>query len=124
MPVREIKAYPILSYQSFGRFEEFRPNDIIGGGISVPLSHEGFSVKRAALALPTSLLVIQRSFARRLEADMGAAGCAALVITVSRRLCRNQWARKNSRQNALFRGVTATRTIEPQANTSVMLRFP
>lgn len=123
MPVRELKASPVLVYEHFSSFEEFRPNDVIGGGTSIPLDPDNVSVSRAALALPTSRLVMQRSFARRLEADMGAPG-AALVVPLS----RDAYAEINGQSItdssvALFRGVVPTRTLEPQPNTCVMLRL-
>jgi len=123
MPVRELKASPILAVERFKSFEEFRPNDVIGGGTSIPLDPKSVVVARAALALPFSRLVMQRSFARRLEADMGAPG-AALIIPMS----RNAYAEINERAItssviALFRGTVPTRTLEPNANTCVMLRF-
>jgi AraC family ethanolamine operon transcriptional activator len=123
MPVRELKASPVLAYERFSSFEEFRPNDVIGGGTSIPLAPRDFSASRAAVALPASRLVIQRSFARRLEADMGAPG-AALVIPLSGDACAEINGQAiTSSHVALFRGVVPTRSLEPQANTFVMLRF-
>lgn len=123
MPVRELKQSPVLAVEHFGSFEAFRPNDVIGGGRSIPLHPGNFAATRAALALPGSRLVMQRSFARRLEADMGAPG-TALIVPMS----FDTHAEINGRPItgstvALIRGAVPTRTLEPQANTCVMLRF-
>ena len=123
MPVRELKASRILAVEHFDSFEEFRPSDVIGGGISIPFRPEEVSAQRAALALPATRLVMQRSFARRLTSDMGAPG-AALVIPMlpdaHAEINGQQWT---GSKLALFRGVVPTRALEPHANTYIMLRF-
>jgi AraC family ethanolamine operon transcriptional activator len=123
MPVRNLRKSRVLALERFASFEEFRPSDVIGGGTSIPLHRKDFSATRATLALPASRLVLQRSFARRLEADMGAPG-AALIVPMS----SDAFAEINGRQItastvALFREAVPARTLEPHANIYVMLRF-
>lgn len=123
MPVRELRGSPNLAFERFADFDEFRPNDVMGGGQSFPFDPRNFSLSRAAVALPMGRLVMQRSFARRLESNMGAPG-ASLVIPLSPDTCAEINGRPiNSSSIALFRGTTPTRAIEPHANTCVMLRF-
>jgi AraC family ethanolamine operon transcriptional activator len=124
MPVRNLRKSRVLAIERFASFEEFRPTDIIGGGTSTPLRPRDFSLTRATLALPASRLVVQRSFARRLEADLGAPG-AALIIPMS----SDTFAEINGRQItastvALIRGEVPARAFEPHdANIYALLRF-
>ena len=67
MPVRWIDPSPVLRVERFNSFDEFRPNDVIGGMRSTPLDSSPISASRSILALPDCLLVLQRSFARRME---------------------------------------------------------
>lgn len=123
MPVPELRASPILLFERFSSFEEYRPNDLIGGGTSFPLNLDEFSASRAALALPSLRLAMQRTFARRLEGDLGAPG-AALVVPMA----DDSYAELNGRRITdstvtLLRGEVPARTLEPHPNTFVMLRF-
>jgi AraC-like DNA-binding protein len=124
MPISNLSSSPVLKVERFSSFDEFRPNDVIGGGRSFPRHEEQFSASRACLVLPASRLVLQRSFARRLEADIGAPG-AGLIIPMSPAF----HAEINGRQAgnttvALFRGTVPSTAIEPHANSYLMLRFP
>jgi len=76
---------------------------------------------RASLAIPAGRIVLQRSFARRLEADMEAPG-AALIIPISPSMHADINARRlDNSALALFRDNVACRVIEPHANTYVLL---
>ena len=79
MLVCELKAFFVLTVERFSSFDEFRPNDVIGGGRSTPLDPKDVHVTRAMLALPNSRLVMQRSFARRLESDMALTEAATIA---------------------------------------------
>lgn len=123
MLIRELKSSRVLAVEQFDSFDEFRPNDVIGGGTSIPLHPKEFFAARASLALPASRLVMQQSFARRLESDMGAPG-AALIIPMSSDASAEMNGRTvNASTLLLFRGVVPTRSLEPHPNTYVMIRF-
>jgi AraC-like DNA-binding protein len=123
VPVRDLKPSRVLAVERFASFEEFRPNNVIGDGTSIPLRPEDFSATRAALVLPASRLVMQRSFARRLECDMGAPGAALVIPMLPEAYAEINGRHWTGSMLALFRGVVPTRTLEPRANTYVMLRF-
>lgn len=123
MPVHELQASPILLVERFSSFEEYRANDLIGGGTNRPLDGAEFPVSRATLALPSGRLAMQRTFARRIEGDLGAPG-AALVVPMSDGFRAELNGRPVADSTAvLLRGVTPARTLEPHANTFVLLRF-
>jgi len=124
MPVRVLGPSPALAIEHFTSFDEFRPSEVMGGGISVPLRPEDFSVSRAILALPGGLVVLQRSFARRLEADMGTTHGTGLIIPLAFPAHAEINGKVINNSNiALLRNKVPAHTIEPHANTYVMLRF-
>jgi AraC-like DNA-binding protein len=124
MPIRYLSSSAVLKVERFSSFDEFRPNDVIGGGRSFPLHEQQFSASRACLVLPASRLVLQHSFARRLEADMGAPG-AGLIVPISPTFQAEINGRPvGSRTVALFRGTVPCTASEPHANTYLMLRLP
>jgi AraC-like DNA-binding protein len=112
---------PVLDVERITSFDAFRSSRILGSGISVPLYPKDFSMARASLAIPAGRIVLQRSFARHLEADMEAPG-AALIIPISPTMHAdiNAQALDNARL-ALFRDNVACRVIEPHANSYVLL---
>ncbi|MES1149035.1 MAG: helix-turn-helix domain-containing protein [Bradyrhizobium guangdongense] len=122
MPVRWLKPSRILSIEHFTDFEEFRPNDVLGGGTSTPLDERHFSFSRAILPLQDGLFVMQRSFARRLDADMGAAHGIGLVIPIALHVTINGCEVDNSMIGAM-RGKVPTQASEQHPNTYLMLRF-
>src|SRR5512139_741229 len=122
MPVRWLKPSRILSIEHFTDFDEFRPNDVLGGGTSIPLQPREFSACRAILPLQDGLLVLQRSFARQLEADMGTERGVGLFIPIAFHGTSNgrdvdNWT------IGLMRGRTPVKAIEQHPNTYLMLRF-
>ncbi len=123
MPVRSLGPSPALAIERFTDFDEFRPNEVLGGGTSVPLQPENFSVSRAVLALPGGLFVLQRSFARRLEADMGARGAGLIVPMVAPGHADINGRLMDNLSIALLRSKVPARVLEPHANTYLMLRF-
>jgi AraC family ethanolamine operon transcriptional activator len=122
MPVRWLKPSRILSIEHYTDFEEFRPNDVLGGGRSTPLDKRNFSFSRAILPLQDGLFVMQRSFARRLEANMGAAHGIGLVIPIALHVTINGCEMDNSTIGAM-RGKIPTQGSEQHPNTYLMLRF-
>ena len=122
MPVLRLKPSPVLGIQRFASFDEFRPNEVIGGGISVPFEPKQFSAFRAILPLRDSLLVLQRSFARRLETNIGVDHGIGLVVPLSFNATINGCV-FNDTTIALTRGRTPTQAVEPQANIYLMVRF-
>ena len=46
MPVRWIDPSPVLRVERFNSFDEFRPNDVIGGMRSTPLDSSPISASR------------------------------------------------------------------------------
>lgn len=122
MPVRRLKPSPVLAVEHFTNFDEFRPNLVIGGGISVPLQPMDFSASRAILPLQDCLLVLQRSFARTLEADMGVDHKAGLLVLLGFHATINGHEFDNS-MIALMREKVPTRAVEPHPNSYLMLRF-
>jgi AraC-like DNA-binding protein len=112
---------PVLDVERITSFDAFRSSRILGSGISVPLYPKDFSMARASLAIPAGRIVLQRSFARHLKADMEAPG-AALIIPISPTMHAdiNAQALDNARL-ALFRDHVACRVIEPHANSYVLL---
>lgn len=111
---------PVLHVERITSFDAFRSSRILGSGKSVPLSKD-FSAARASLAIPAGRIVLQRSFARQLEAEIGASG-AALIIPISPTMHADINAQVlDSSTLALFRGNAPCRVIEPHANSYVLL---
>jgi len=112
---------PVLDVERITRFDAFRSSRILGSGTSVPLYPKDFSVARASLVIPAGRIVLQRSFARHLEADMEAPG-AALIVPLLPTMHADINARPLDHSTlALFRDNVACRVIEPHANSYVLL---
>jgi AraC-like DNA-binding protein len=122
MVVRRLSPSPVLGIERFANAEEFRPNEVIGGGVSVPLDPKNASAARAILSLPNSLLVLQRSFARRLETNLGSDYGLGMLIPLSFEATINGQQINNSTIIAT-RGRTPTTAIEYHPNTYLMLRL-
>ncbi|QOZ54448.1 AraC family transcriptional regulator [Bradyrhizobium sp. CCBAU 53338] len=122
MAVRSLSPSPVLGIERFATAEEYRPNEVVGGGVSVPLDPKNSSAVRAILPFPNSLLVLQRSFARRLETNMGAEYGLGMVVPLSFNATINGRVFDNSTV-AVMRGKTPTIAVEEQPNTYLMLRF-
>ena len=88
----------------------------------MPLDPSNASAVRAILPFPDSLLVLQRSFARRLEANMGPEYGLGIVVPLSFKATINGRPFDNS-TIALIRNKTPTSALEEQPNTYLMLRF-
>lgn len=122
MPVRWLNNSPVLRIERFDSFEEFRPNDVIGGGRSIPTDPRNCSVFRAVLPLENSLLVLQRSFARRLESNMGTDDGVGMLIPLAFHATINGSEVDNS-TIALIRGRIPIEAVERHPNTYLMLRL-
>ncbi len=122
MPVRWMQPSPIVGIERFDSFDEFEPTDVIGGGTSRPLQADGFFAVRAILPLPDSLLVLQRSFPRQLEANLGSDRGVALAIPIAYHATVNGRPVDNTHL-AFVRGKTPVRVVEQHPNTYLMLRL-
>src|SRR4051795_6900021 len=83
MPLCRLKPSRILGIERFSDFAEFRANEVLGLGISTPLRPREFSLSRAILPLQDGLFVLQRSFARRFEAEIGTDNGVGLVVPLA-----------------------------------------
>jgi AraC family ethanolamine operon transcriptional activator len=122
MPVRWLKPSRVLSIEHYDDFETFRPSEVLGGGISTPLDPRHFSLHRAILPLQDGLFVLQRTFARRLQADVGTDHGVGLVIPLACHSIANGREIDNS-MIGIVRGKVATEAVERHPNTYLMLRF-
>ena len=122
MAVCNLTQSPVLGVERFGSFEEFHPNEVIGGGVSIPLDSGNATAARAVLPFPDSLLVLQRSFARRLETDLGVEHGLGLVIPLSFEATIDGRTVDNS-TITVTRGKTPSRAVEEHPNTYLMVRF-
>jgi AraC family ethanolamine operon transcriptional activator len=122
MPVRWLDPSPVLRIERFSSFDEFRPNDVIGGMRSTPLDSSPISASRSILALPDCLLVLQRSFARRMEGDLGANRGIGVVIPLAFHATMNGTEVGDS-TIGVIRGRAPVDVVERHANTYLMLRF-
>lgn len=122
MAVRNLSPSPVLGYEHFKSIEAFRPNEVIGGGISVPLDPRNSSAFRAILPFPDCLLVLQRSFARKLQTNMGVDHGLGLMIPISFKATINGSLIDDSTVT-MMRGRTPSDAVEEHPNTYLMLRF-
>ena len=122
MPVRRLEPSRVLGIERFSDFGEFRANEVLGLGTSTPLRPREFSLSRAILPLRDGLFVLQRSFARRYEAEIGTDKGVGLVIPLTFHSIANG-RDVDSSTIAVMRGKTPVRAIEHHPNTYLMLRF-
>lgn len=122
MPARWLKPSRILSIEQFSDPDQYRAHEVLGGGTSTALQPREFSVTRAILPLQNGVFVLQRSFARCLEADLGTDRGAGLFIPIAFHCSINGHDVDNS-TIGLMRGKTPAKVIEQHANTYLMLRF-
>lgn len=111
-----------MGVERFTSFDEFEPNQVIGGGISRPLRIDDVSVHRAVLPLADSLLVFQRSFAREVETGLGPERGVGMAIPFDYRAIVNGEQLDHSHLT-LIRGNTPVHVVEEHANTYLMLRL-
>lgn len=122
MPVRWLNPSPVLRVERFGSFDEFRSNDIVGGMTSTPLHSPAVSASRSTLALPDGLLVLQRSFARRMEGNLGADRGVGLVVPLAFHATMNGREVGDS-TIGVIRGRSPVDVVERHANTYLLVRF-
>lgn len=122
MPLGRLKPSRVLGIERFSDFSEFRANEVLGLGTSTPLRPREFSLSRAILPLRDGLFVLQRSFARRYEAEIGTDNGFGLVVPFSFHSIANG-AEIDSAMIALMRGKAAVDAVEYNPNTYLMLRF-
>ncbi|UGX90238.1 hypothetical protein G6321_00030865 [Bradyrhizobium barranii subsp. barranii] len=122
MPVRRLKPSRVLGVERFSDFDEFRANEVLGLGTSTPLRPREFSLSRAILPLRDGLFVLQRSFARRYEAEIGTDNGVGLVVPLTFHSIANG-REVDSSMIAVMRGKAPVKAIEHHPNTYLMLRF-
>jgi AraC family ethanolamine operon transcriptional activator len=122
MPINRLKPSRILGIERFSDFGEFRANEILGLASSTPLHPREFSLSRAILPLQEGLFVLQRSFARRIEVDMGTDQGIGLVVPLDFHSIANG-REIDSSTIAVMRGRAPIKAIEDRPNTYLMLRF-
>ncbi|WP_375309654.1 helix-turn-helix domain-containing protein [Bradyrhizobium sp. A5] len=122
MPVARLKPSRVLGIERFTDFGEFRANDVLGLGTSVPLQPRDFSLSRAILPLQDGLFVLQRAFARQLEVDVGTDQGVGLVVPFCFHSISNGREIDNSTVSVI-RGRVPIKSVERQPNTYLMMRF-
>jgi len=122
MPVRRLKPSRVLGVERCSDFDEFRANEVLGLGTSTPLRPREFSLSRAILPLRDGLFVLQRSFARRFEAEIGTDNGVGLVVPLTFHSIANG-REVDSSMIAVMRGKAPVKAIEHHPNTYLMLRF-
>ena len=122
MPVRGLQSSRVLSTERFADAESYQAHQVLGGGASRPLDRRHFSASRATLALRDGLFVFQRSFARRLEADLGTDQGLGLIIPIDYQ-CNINGRDLDGSTIGLMRGKTAATVVEQRPNTYLMVRF-
>lgn len=122
MPARWLKPSRILSTEHYYDADAYRAHEVLGGGTSTALRPREFCVSRAILPLQDGIFVLQRSFARHLEADLGTDQGVGLFIPIAFHCNINGHDADNS-TIGLMRGRTPARVIEQHPNTYLMLRF-
>lgn len=123
MPVRRLKPSRVLSIEHFTDFCEFRANEVLGLGTSTPLRPRDFSLTRAILPLQDGLLVFQRSFARRLEVDIGTDHGVGLVVPFFSYHSITNGREIDSSMVNVVRGRVPIKCVENHPNTYLMMRF-
>ncbi|MCS3725166.1 helix-turn-helix domain-containing protein [Bradyrhizobium betae] len=122
MPLARLKPSRVLGIERFTDFGEFRANEVLGLATSTPLRPREFSLTRAILPLQNGLFVLQRAFARQLELDVGTDQGMGLVVPFSFHSLYNGREIDNSTVSVV-RGRVPIKSVEPQPNTYLMMRF-
>jgi len=122
MPLGRLKPSRVLGIERFSDFGEFRANEVLGLGTSIPFHPRDFSLSRAILPLQTGLFVLQRAFARQLEVDVGTEQGVGLTVPFSFHSVANGREIDNSTVNVV-RGKVPIKSVERQPNTYLMMRF-
>lgn len=122
MPVRWLPPSKTLAVEVFRDPEAYRAHEVLGGGISKSLQPSDFSAYRAVLPLRDGIFVLQRSFARRLEADLGADQGVGLFIPIAFH-CSINGREVDSSTLGIIRGKVPVEVLERHPNTYLMLRF-
>lgn len=122
MPLARLKPSRVLGIERFTDFGEFRANEVLGLGTSVPLQPRDFSLSRAILPLQDGLFVLQRAFARQLEVNAGTDQGVGLVVPFNFHSVSNGREIDNSTVSVI-RGRVPIKSLERQPNTYLMMRF-
>jgi AraC-like DNA-binding protein len=122
MPLHRLTPSRVLGVERFSDFCQFRANEVLGLGTSTPLRPREFSLSRAILPLQDGLFVLQRSFARRYEAEIGTDTGVGLVVPLAFHSIANG-REVDSSTIAVMRGKAPVKAIEHHPNTYLMMRF-
>lgn len=122
MPAAWLKPSPVLHVEHFRDPDAYRAHEVLGGGTSTPLHPHNFLASRGTLASRHGQFVLQRSFARNLQADLGPERGLGLFVPVAFNCTINGQSVDNS-TIGLMRGRTPVEVIEQRSNTYLMLRF-
>lgn len=122
MLLSRLTPSPVLHIERFTDFSAFRANEVLGLGTSTPLHPREFSLTRAILPLQDGLFVLQRSFARRFESELGTDNGIGLVVPFAFHSITNGHEIDSS-TIAMMRGKAPVESIEHRPNSYLMLRF-
>lgn len=122
MPLRRLTPSRNLRIEHFSHFREFRAHEVLGLGTSTPLQPDNSSMSRAILPLQDGLFVLQRTFARRFEADIGTDWGIGLMVPFSFHTITNGQQLDSSMVNVV-RGKVPVESIAYGPNAYMMMRF-
>lgn len=122
MPLSRLTASRLLRIERFSNFGEFRPHEVLGIGTSTPLQPDNASLSRAILPLPDGLFVLQRTFARRFEAEIGTPWGIGLSVPFSFHTITNG-RELDSSTIGVVRGTAPVESIAHGPNAYMMMRF-
>ncbi|WP_028138845.1 AraC family transcriptional regulator [Bradyrhizobium japonicum] len=119
----DLKSSPVLRVERFQTIDQFHSSGVLGEARTVLIDRKTFSASRAALALPNCRLVVQRTFARVFEGELGAEQCG-LVVPMSEDHYHTANGQAVTGGGVLFlRGTISCRVDEPHPNTHSLIRL-
>lgn len=119
----DLTSSAVLRVQRFETFEQFHPSGVLGAAKTVAIDHGTLPVLRAELALPDSRLVMQRTFARVYEGELGAESCGLVVPMSNDHYHTVNGQAVKGDGIVLLRGFFPCRVHEPHPNTHTLIRL-
>lgn len=123
LTLQELEPSTVLRIENFHTFEEFRPSGIFGAAKTVALDSKSISVNRATLALPECRLVLQRTFAREYDGELGAETCGLVVPMFDQNFHTLNGGAVRGDNVVFLRGIVPCRISERHPNTHALIRF-